>query len=169
MTRARSATPDEILTAAAAVCRQVLQPDRAALVVTPNVHLLAKLPQGGDHFAALSLDSVSYPPVAQSAGEILEATAQLNLAVYARVALDQGFSGEVLMTDPRRGLWPLSRRLLAALAGSLLRDDSGRGRLIDNLVLIRSESVGWGESGRLTLAYLVHHLQATFDLAGGTT
>lgn len=165
MTRARSATPDEILTALAAVCRQVLEPDRAALVVTPNVHLLAKLPQGGEYFAALSLDTVTYPGVAQSAGEILEATAQLKLAVYARVALDKGFSGEVLMTDPRRGLWPLSRRLLAALAGSLLSDESGTGRLIDNLVLIRSESVGWGESGRLTLAYLVHHLQVTFDLS----
>lgn len=169
MTRSRSATPDEILTAAAAVCRQVLEPDRAALVITPNVHLLAKLPQGGEYFAALSLDSVTYPPLAQSAGEILEATAGMSLAVYGRVALDRGFSGEVLLTDPQRGLWPISRRLLAALAGSLLSGSDGSGRLIDNLIITRSESVGWGEAGRLTLAYLVHHLEATFDLAGGGT
>ncbi|GAB6165622.1 hypothetical protein JCM19992_16220 [Thermostilla marina] len=148
--------PHEILQAIAA---RLNEATGIPCYLVANTHMLAKLPPGADQFAAIAIEGITYEGQTQIPGTLLIADLRIALTLYAKTALDRAHTAEKLLTDADRGLWPLSMRALGALAGGFLEAAEGV-RLVDNLRVVATEAVGWGESGRHLLAYLTHRLEA---------
>jgi len=82
------------------------------------------LPPGGDFFCTVAFGDGRFPPDEQVPGNITEET-DITVSVYNRIREDSTGHDTYLLRDAARGLLPIKKRVLAALVGDDLVDDSG--------------------------------------------
>jgi len=132
--------------------------------LTPAPELLGRLPPAAETFAALVPRTLELAGPVQHP-RIFPAALRFDVCVYSRVAIDRTFSGETLLLDATRGLFPLGEKLLSRLAGVILQDADGQPVLRVPLLAESAGAVRWLEGQNLVLAYLVQSYLASFDYA----
>lgn len=154
----QSITAGDALAAIKTLIAEALGLDPNRVFLTPEEGLIQPVPPAGTIFAALIPNRLVMSPSPQHP-QIFPADLEFDVCLYSRVALDRGFSGEILLTDPDRGLFPLGDKLLRKLAGNPLESAQGQ-KLRGPLQVLNAGTVHWAEGKGLVLCYVKQSYRA---------
>ncbi len=124
------------------------------------------VPPGGEFFITVSPGEGQFVPGEQAVGNVTEEW-RVNVAVFARIHLDQSGRDLEVLLRAGRGMLAIKRDVLAALVGHDLVDDDGN-TFLRNLLYIMSVAAPrvmerGRESGALTLYQMTIEVGVEFD------